>query len=171
MLGLGKDDAPIGARAKIEQAKKMQASGRFNINQSGGGSTHYPSQTVPITLIYVLATLLSMMFTEGKSNPFSGMHITGYPLIDNFVTGNDIHRFTGDPDMDKAFTIMVRGLSFFVVAGIVPLLGFLAEKFFMKGKVQPFVICWGVITIIMMFYFFADDIVEFSKMIGSMVHS
>ncbi len=132
----------------------MRASGRYNVNEKGGGETRYPSQTIAITIIYVLATVLAMRLTDNKSNPLSGMHFTGISSFDNFVTGGDIAHFTGDPDEDRLFTIMGRGLAFFALAGFVPFITLVLEKLLFSKRVMPLVLCWGVTVVLMLIYLF-----------------
>ena len=159
MFGFGKKKIPAGATEKIELAKKMRAEGRYNVNQKGGGGeTRYPSQAVPIAIVYVFATLLSALLTSsGSSTPLSSMHFTGISSIDNVISGTDIVSFVGNEDEDRLFTILGRGLAFFILSGIVPLIAFVAENLFFKKTVMPLVICWSVIIILMIFYLFVPQ--------------
>jgi hypothetical protein len=165
MFGFGKKRAPVGATEKIEVARQMRAAGRYNINKSGGGGdASYPSQTIPITIVFVIATILAAILTEGGSNnPLSGIHLTNIPSVDSLVTGSDMATFTGDADQDKVLTIMGRGLAFFVLAGIVPLVSFVLEHIFLRKKVMPLIISWGVTVIIMMLYLCWDSIASLLK--------
>jgi hypothetical protein len=166
MFGFGKKRAPVGASEKIEIARQMRAAGRFNVNQAGGGGgdVRYPSQTIPITIIFVIATILAAVLTEGGgSNPLSGMHLTGIAPVDSFVTGSDLTSFTGDADQDKVLTIMGRGMAFFILAGIVPFITFVLERFFFRKTVMPLVLCWAVSTVVLLLYLCWDSIASLLK--------
>ena len=159
MLGLEETKAPAGAREKIAMAKEMKKKGFYNSEQrrGGGGPTQYPSQTIAISLIFSLAVIIAFILTGGTSNPLSGMHPTGINTVDSFVTGSDIHAFTGDPDQDKVLTIMGRGLAFFALAGVVPLIALMLEKTLFRARVMPLVICWGVTVGLMVVYLCIPD--------------
>jgi hypothetical protein len=164
MFGFGKKRIPTGATEKIEIARRMREAGRFKTNQAGGGNVDYPSQTIPITIVFVIATLLATILTEGGSNnPLSGMHLTNIPSVDSLVTGSNMATFTGDADQDKVLTIMGRGAAFFVLAGIVPLVSFVLERLFFRKKVTPFIICWGVTVVMMLLYLCWDSIASLLK--------
>lgn len=147
MLGLGdnKSNVPVGAKDKLAIAKQMREAGRYNINQQGSGSFKYPSQAAIVAVIYVLSTVLAMLLTDAKSNPFASLNLTGNHAIDQFIGGTDIHSFTGNADEDRLFTILGRGAVFFIISGLVPLISFALEKVFLYKRVQPLLICWGVI--------------------------
>ena len=159
MLGLGETTkAPAGARDKIAMAREMKKKGFYDSEQKrGGGTTQYPSQTIAISLIISLAVIIAFILTGGTSSPLSGMHPTGINNIDSFVTGSDIHAFTGDPDQDKVLTIMGRGLALFALAGIVPLISLMLEKTLLRARVMPHVICWGVTVALMIVYLCIPD--------------
>jgi hypothetical protein len=165
MFGLGKTKIPTGAREKIESAKRMRAEGRYKTNETGNGDTRYPSQTIPITIIFVLAVILSFIINLNNASPFTGMHITGIPSVDNFITGADVTAFTGDADEDKVFTLMGRGAVFFALTGFIPLLSFVLDRLIFNRRVMPVVVFWGVSMVMVIFYLFipADGIMPFFK--------
>jgi hypothetical protein len=164
MFGFGKKRAPVGASEKIEIARRMHASGRHNVNQAHGGDGSYPSQTIPVTIVFVLSVIIAAILGEGGgNNPFSGMHLTNIPSVDSFVTGSNVAVFTGDADQDKVLTIMGRGAAFFVLAGIIPLVSFVLEYLLFRKKVMPIIICWGVTVLAMMFYLCWDSIASLLK--------
>jgi len=166
MFGFGKKRIPTGATEKIEIARRMREAGRFKTNQSGGGDVSYPSQTIPLTIVFVIATILAAILVEGgSSNHLSGLHLTNIPSIDSFVTGADIVSFTSDPDQNKVITIMGRGAAFFILAGIVPLVSFVLEHLFFRKKVMPLIVCWGVTVVMMLFYLCWDSIASLLKSI------
>jgi hypothetical protein len=156
MFGLGKKRIPTGAKEKIELARQMKAAGKFNIgtNMGGGGDVHYPSQLIPITIVYVLATAMAMVLTDKGSNPLSGLNLTGNSTIDGLVSGTGNLTFTGDPDEDRLFTILGRGLAFFALTGLVPMFGLIFERLLFRRKVTPFVICWGVFVLLLLICLF-----------------
>jgi hypothetical protein len=156
MFGLGKKRIPTGAREKIEMARQMKAAGKFDIgtNMGGSGDINYPSQAIPVTIIYVLATGIAMYLTDKGSNPLTGLNITGNSMVDNLVSGGGVVTFTGVADNDRLYTILGRGFAFFLLSGLVPLLGFLFEQVFFRRKVTPFVVCWGVFLLLMLVYLF-----------------
>ncbi len=174
MFGFGKKKIPTGAREKVEIAKQMRAAGRYNVNQVGGsGDTYYPSQVIAVTIIYALATIISMFLSDSNSNPLSGMHLTGSPVVDQFITGTNIEPFTGNEDEDRLFTILGRGMAFFIVGGIVPGIAFVAERLGLRKRVIPLVICWGVIITLMLLYLCVPEggLRDFGNTIRDMVHS
>jgi len=161
-----KSKIPAGARDKIEQAKKMKDQGYFADRRSeGGGDVRYPSQTVPVAIIFALSVILGFLLTGNSSNPLTGMHITGLPNVDSFITGSDITSFTSDPDQNKVITIFLRGGAFFALAGLVPLIAFVFERLFFHKRILPLVICWAVTLILMIMYLFvpANSIGPFLK--------
>lgn len=164
MFGFGKKKIPTGAREKIEAARQLHASGRFNTSKSGGGDINYPSQTIPITIVFVVATIISAILTEGgSSNPLSGMHLTNIPSVDSFLTGSNMATFTGDADEDKVLTIMGRGGAFFILAGIVPFISMLLERTLFRRTVMPLILCWGVTTFLMLLYLCWDSLASLFK--------
>jgi len=165
MLGLDKNNAPAGRHNnKVELAKQMRDAGQLKSN-FGNGEVRYPSQTVAVTLIFALSVILAFLLTDSKSNPLSGIHFTGIPGVDNFITGTDIAHFTDDPDNNKVLTIMGRGAVFFALAGFVPFISFVLERLLFHKRVMPLVICWGVTLLIFVLYIFVpiNSIVPFFK--------
>lgn len=169
-----KVDPPTGAKEKIALAKKMRDSGHYNINLSnsgGDGNIRYPSQTIPLTIIYCTATILAMLLTDGSNNPLAGLNLTGVSSIDHFVGGTDIASFTSDADQNRVLTIMGRGMAFFLIAGIVPAVAFVLEKFLFYKRVTPFLICWGVIitALLVQFCIPLNTIIPFLRdLVGSL---
>lgn len=161
-----KPEAPTGAREKIEAARKLREAGRYNINMSSGGDDiRYPSQMIPVAVVYGLATILAMLLTDSASSPLSGLHLTGVSSIDHFVTSTDIATITGDRDEDRLFTVLGRGAAFFVLTGLVPGIAYVIERFFFYKRVMPLIICWGVIVAVMLSYLFIplDQIIPFIR--------
>ncbi|MBU6474670.1 MAG: hypothetical protein KGL10_00235 [Alphaproteobacteria bacterium] len=157
---------PAGAQEKIENARRMREAGHFNVDIHGkniGSDTPYPSQTIPVTLIYAVAIIISMIVSDNGANPLSGMHLTGIHDIDNFVTGTGNTAFTGDPNEDHLISIFARGTAFFLLAGAAPLAAALLEHLLFKKRVMPLILCWGVIITAMLFYFFGVGVVSFFK--------
>jgi len=150
---------PVGASAKMEAARKLKESGFFDRERrhgGGGGSRNfsgeqsYPSQTIPITIVFVIAVIIALVLSWGE-NPLAGLHITGIPSFDDFLTAST---FTGDADMNKVLTLMGRGGVFFILAGIAPAIAIVLERTVLHRKVSPLVLCWGAILFCAALYLF-----------------
>jgi hypothetical protein len=151
---MAKEKPPVGASAKMEAARKLKESGFFDRERRGGGGARnfggehsYPSQLIPVTIIFVIGVLIALFISWSDANPLAGLHITGIPLFDNFMTSSTPTAFTADPDVSKVLTLMLRGLAFFILAGIAPAIAFVLERTAFHKKVPPLLLCWGAILV------------------------
>lgn len=157
---MSKDKKLVGASAKIEAARQLKESGFFDRERrrnSGGrdfGGQTYPSQTIPVTIIFGLGVIIALLISWNDTNPLAGLHITGIPLFDDFVTSDKPYGFMADPDYNKIITLFIRGAIFFVLAGIIPAIAFFFERTLFHKKVPPLLLCWAATLIVFGVYLF-----------------
>lgn len=144
MFGFGKKKVlPIGAAEKIAAAERMREAARLEMLQKTGGIQEAPSQTVPLAIVFGMAVIFALVLVESGNNPFSGWHPTGISSIDSLLVGSDIPSIMGDGDIDKLIVIMIRGIFYFLMAGLIPLFSLIIMR--LTGKsLTPLVACWGV---------------------------
>jgi hypothetical protein len=148
-----KKTVPVGALDKFAVAQKMREDAQAEMLRKTGGIQELPSQTIPVTIVFVLSVVFALLLTDGGSNPFTGWHPTGIYTIDNILTGKDIASIAGDKDIDHLIVILIRGVAIFFMAGIVPLFSFIFLR--LGGKnVTPLVACWGVSIVLPIVVFF-----------------
>jgi hypothetical protein len=156
-----KHTVPTGAIDKIAMAKRMREATRDEM-QFRGGKPPTRSQTIPVAIVFAISVILSLLMTDGGSNPLSGLHPTGIYFIDHLLTGTDIPPLTGDADMDRLAAILLRGGAFFLMTGFIPFLAFVAVRMSGKGGLSPLVACWGAGILCMLVFMFLP--------LGDLVH-
>ncbi len=158
-----KKKQPAGASEKVENARRMIKEGYFDVNapSKGGGKASYPSQTIPVAAIYFIAIVISIVISSNNANPLSGLHITGIPALDSFITGTNTLGVTGNPQEDNLISIFAPGTALFFLAGFAPIIAALLERLLLKYKVMPLIICWFVIMAAMLAGFEGHNIATF----------
>ncbi len=163
----------VGANQKLENARKMNAAGYYDVDthhgsasrKNAGGQAQYPSQTYFVAVIFVLSVVIAIMINSYGVNPLNGAHITGISLIDQFITGTGHLQLTGSAQNDELITIFARGTAFFLMAGIVPIIAALLEVSFLQYRVRPWVTCWFFLVVLMLFHLEGHNIIHFFQTI------
>lgn len=138
-----KEEELVGASIKLATAERMRQQDRASkMGHEDDEVGQSFSQTVPITIGFVFAVIVTMMSMDGSVIDFSRFNLTGIRGLDNFIFGQDIPYLTGGKDMDKVLVIFSRAFSFCLIAGFFPLAGYAISKTAHRGKINPFIGCW-----------------------------
>jgi hypothetical protein len=137
-----KDKVPVGAKEKIAAAQRIREANRATMLQ--GGKARQYSQTIPVTIIFVLAVAIAMFVTD-DGGMLAGWRPTGIHTFDRILTGSEIPFITGDREMDRLVVVLIRGAAFFVAAGLIPLLALVLVKI-TTGRINSLVACWILIV-------------------------
>jgi hypothetical protein len=139
----------IGASAKLDAAARMRQAARADEDTVHPGQA---SQMIPITIVFVFAAGLAMMMPEGFLSKFFGGAPTGIGILDQALTGAAAPKISGDADLGRLVSILVRGLVLFLAAGAAPFLASVTVRAVGKSRVNHFVACWGMLIALPLFY-------------------
>ena len=141
-----KNDLPVGAKAKIQNARRQKALGAFGINPNARVRSSSERLVVTI-LIAALACVLAYFLTEG---PFkAGQSLaTGNDFFDNLLFSATPISFTGNPTTDYAIAIAARGLLLLIAAGFAPLVSWVWYELLDKPEMSPYRVMWAVTLVL-----------------------
>jgi H+/gluconate symporter-like permease len=128
-------------RATVEKMRRAAWEAENNLPQKPA------SQTIPVTLVFVLAVALAAQ--QGSA----AWGLTGMRAIDNILSGAFIRSLIQDADISNLFILLLRGIILFLAAGFVPLCASAAVRSLGEKRLNPFVACWAALVALPLFYF------------------
>jgi hypothetical protein len=145
MFGSGRKEEPkaVGARQKIEQARKH--SSRFQVQSKREGRP--PNPKLAIVIVWVMAVGLATLLTESPVQNIE-MFRTGHAGFDTLMFGTSTPTFTGTQDIDYLILLAVRGTVIFFAAGIIPIVTFLWQSLFDRTHMNVYASFWGVTIVL-----------------------
>lgn len=159
MFGKSKKPEIIGAKNKIAVARQMRDRAMAEM-QAKGAEMKKQSQAVPVTVVYCLAVVFAMLVTDSGSNPFASLHPTGFSDIDRLLTGSGIPVIMGDRELDRLIVVLFRGFAFFLAGGFIPFLAFVVLRISDRARINPLVMCWGMLILVPMAYYLSDGLAD-----------
>lgn len=153
-----KKEAPklVGASAKFAAVERMKRAAA--LERQRGAKAKASSQTIPVTIIFVLAVGVSMLLLGPTSISKAGGFSIGQLLFASAAPG-----LTGDADIDRLIAILARGLAVFIVSAIAPLCGYVVVQA-SKKRLNPFIACWAVLLALpLVSYSFSDTLMPFIR--------
>ncbi|MDH3382277.1 MAG: hypothetical protein OEL54_06195 [Flavobacteriaceae bacterium] len=147
----------VGASAKLAAAERMKTSTRMDSNPENAKGQSY-SQTIPVVFIFVMSVVLTLLIMESSLISLSSWRPTGIHNLDMLLVGKNIHKFTGNGDLDRLIVAFIRGLVLFLMAAFIPFVSALMTRIGTKGKINPFVACWATIVGIPLVYLLMAEV-------------
>lgn len=144
MFGFGKKDTAkrVGAHEKVATAK--QFTNQYQIKSKREGKQ---SAAIPVVILYGLAVVAAFVLGEfGGWQDGINLHL-GNPTADKLLFGPGNGNVTGDPSMDAALTIFVRGTVIFLLAGAVPVLAMMWQRLLDNSHMNMYVATAGVLIV------------------------
>jgi hypothetical protein len=132
----------VGARAKIERAKQLEAMGYFD--GTAGAKVDTIKERIYSTLaIVALAMGLSWLLTDGLIAQ-AVFPAVGNPLVDGVLLAPVPPTFIGVPVADLALIVVLRGIILLLAAGFIPLVGWVWAELLDRHDLSPWRTVWGV---------------------------
>ena len=151
-----KETKIIGAREKIELAKRIKKASKANV-YFDNNEVKIVSQTVPVAVIFMVSVVLALFLTDKGGSAFFGGFSTGFYELDLLLVGPGIPSLIGDADINRVLVIFIRGFAYFLLTGLAPLIAFLFIKIIGKNRMNPIVACWLFISILSFLYTSRDS--------------
>lgn len=151
----------VGASDKFAAVERMRQAAAL---EQGGGvvvKAQSGSQTVPVTIVFVLAVGLAMLLLSPVSISQAGGFSIGQLLFASAAPA-----LIGDADMDRLVAILARGLAVFIVSAVIPLCGYILVQA-TKERLNPFVACWlALLALPLVLYPLSDMLLSFVRRSG-----
>ena len=129
----------VGARAKIEHAKKFQKGYQVQSKREGQPS----DPRVAAGVVFALAVGLAALLTEGALKTGVAFSL-GNSKLDKILFGPGEPAIMGSSDTDYFLVILIRGLAIFAAAGFIPLCTYLWQRLMDKALMNVYVSFWGM---------------------------
>lgn len=154
MFGFGKKEQEklVGARAKIEHAKKFQKGYKVQSKREG----QEPNPMLAIVIVWGLAVGLAALLTEGVLKTGAGIS-TGNGSFDKLMFGPGEPSLMGSPDLDYILVLLIRGTAIFLAAGVIPGCTILWQRLVDKSHMNVYISFWGVTIGLAIIYYAAKD--------------
>lgn len=155
MFGIGKKEQEklVGARAKIEHAKKFQKGYKVQSKREG----QEPNPMLALVIVWGLAVGLAALLTEGALKTGAGIS-TGNGYFDKLMFGPGEPSIMGSPDLDYILVLLIRGTAIFLVAGVIPGCTILWQRLVDKSHMNVYISFWGVSVGIALLYVLSHEI-------------
>ncbi|MDY0008301.1 MAG: hypothetical protein RBS08_01220 [Bdellovibrionales bacterium] len=155
MFGLGKKEEPklVGARQKLEQAKKYGTG--FHVKSKREGKE--PNPRLAIIIVWGMALGLATLLTESHLKKGDALMSTGNAGFDKLMFGSTTPSFIGSPDIDYIILLLIRGTFVFAVAGILPALTLAWQRLLDKNQMNVYIAFWGVTVGVALLYYISKD--------------
>lgn len=142
----------VGARAKIEHAKKFKKGYQVESKREGKA----PDPKVAVGVVLALAIGLAALMTEGVLKTGAGIG-TGNAKFDKILFGPGEPPLMGDASIDYFLIIFIRGLAIFIAAGILPGATYLWQRLMDKAQMNIYISTWGVTVGLALIYYIGRD--------------
>jgi hypothetical protein len=156
MFGIGKDEEKprlVGAKEKIARAQAIKRGSNTIESKSEGKKPWAPT----VLMIYIMACILAYVLMIGVMKT-SGLNIaTGWGNFDRLMFSAGVPSFMGNELYDTIIGSMLRGLVFFLAAGILPFVTLVWIRAIDRPNMNPYLAFWGTTIGATMVFFLVKD--------------
>lgn len=156
-----KGDRNVGASAKLQRARELNAMGMLNL-KPGTGFGGASERMYSTLLIIFLAGLTSWRLSEGPLKT-AGLK-SGVPVIDEMVLA-PAPVYMGDVQMDWGIAIAIRAVLLLLVAGIIPALSWMWAEILDRPLMSPYRVVWAMTLVVAVIALFMEPV--FGSIMGN----
>lgn len=142
----------VGARAKVEHAKKFQKG--YQVQSKREGKPADPR--VAIGVVLALSVGLAALLTEGILKTGAGFSV-GHAKLDKILFGPGEPAIMGSADTDYFLVLLIRGLAIFLAAGFIPGCTYLWQRLMDKAQMNVYISTWGMTVSVVLLYLISHD--------------
>ena len=143
----------VGARAKIEHAKKFKKG--YQVESKREGQPADPR--VAIGVVLALSVGLAALLTEGILKTGAAGFSIGHAKLDRILFGPGEPAIMGSADTDYFLVLLIRGLAIFFAAGFIPGCTYLWQRLMDKAQMNVYISTWGITVGIALIYLISRD--------------